>query len=289
MATNADRGAAITTSDAHGRTAERVRHHYDVEVELAERLRSAPRDQRAQLYGDVYDELYRRVPDHPQLAEAADPVTRARRVEQKLRLVGRFLDHSTRFLEVGCGDGAFVTSVAPMVADAVAVDVSEEIVAAGGRDPRVRFVLSDGVSIPVPPSSVDVAFSDQLMEHLHPDDARDQLAAVADAVAPGGWYVLCTPNRLSGPHDVSQYFDDQARGFHLHEYDLAELRSLLTAAGFSKLKAFAGGKGRYLPVPVPVVLATERLVERLPGRWRRRIGRFLPVRAVLGVNVAAQR
>jgi SAM-dependent methyltransferase len=266
-----------------------VRHHYDVEVELAEQLRSAPREQRAERYGEVYDELFRRVPDHPQLAEAADPVTRARRIEQKLRLVGRFLEPSTRYLEVGCGDGAFVTAVAPLVADAVAVDVSEEIVAAGGRDPDVRFVLSDGVSIPVPPASIDVAFSDQLMEHLHPDDARDQLAAVAQAVAPGGWYVVCTPSRLSGPHDVSQYYDDEARGFHLHEYDLAELRTLLTEAGFSTIRVYAGGKGRYLRVPVPVVLATERVVERLPGRWRRRIGRFLPVRAVLGVNVAAKR
>ena len=288
MATSPESRAG-PVGDAHGRTAERVRHHYDVEVELADQLRSAPRGERGRLYGEVYDELYRRVPDHPQLAEAADPTIRARRVEQKLRLVGRFLEPSTRFLELGCGDGAFVTAVAPMVADAVAVDVSEEIIAAGERDARVRFVLSDGVSIPVPPASVDVAFSDQLMEHLHPEDARDQLAAVAEAIAPGGWYVLCTPSRLSGPHDVSQYFDDHARGFHLYEYELAELRTLLTEAGFSELKTFAGGKGRYVPVPVPVVLATERLVARLPGRWRRRIGRFLPVRAVLGVNVAAKR
>ena len=54
------------------RTPEQLRHHYEVERELADRLRSASREERKQLYAGVYDELFRRVPDHPQLTWRED-------------------------------------------------------------------------------------------------------------------------------------------------------------------------------------------------------------------------
>ena len=50
-----------------GRTPERVRAHYEIEKGLAARLRLANREDRKRLYGELYDELYRSVPDHPQL------------------------------------------------------------------------------------------------------------------------------------------------------------------------------------------------------------------------------
>jgi len=84
-----------------------------------------------------------------------------------------------------------------------AVDVSVEAV--GAIDPPENFslIISDGVSVPVPGGSVDVAWSAQLMEHLHPDDAREQLGNIYRALKPGGVYICITPNRISGPHDIS--------------------------------------------------------------------------------------
>jgi hypothetical protein len=55
----------------------------------------------ARVYGEVYDELFRRVPDHPQLA--IDPAQRDREVSQKLRFVSRFLDHHSCLMEIGAG------------------------------------------------------------------------------------------------------------------------------------------------------------------------------------------
>ena len=48
------------------RTREELRQHYDVERELADRLRTASKDERRTLYAEVYDELFKRVPLHPQ-------------------------------------------------------------------------------------------------------------------------------------------------------------------------------------------------------------------------------
>ena len=64
------------------RSEERLRHHYLVERELADRLRNAPDAERGRLYPQVYDELMRRVPDHPQLTARSDPEDFARRARE---------------------------------------------------------------------------------------------------------------------------------------------------------------------------------------------------------------
>ena len=55
-----------------------LRQHYEVERELSDRLRHATREERRSLYGQVYDELYQRVPHHPQLTrKSSDELTNA--------------------------------------------------------------------------------------------------------------------------------------------------------------------------------------------------------------------
>jgi hypothetical protein len=63
------------------------------------------------------------------------------------------------------------------------------------------------------------------MEHLHPEDALEQLQKIRRTLARGGVYVCITPNRVNGPHDVSGLFDDEARGLHLREYSTRWSRS----------------------------------------------------------------
>ena len=53
-----------------------IEHHYRVELELAGRLRAAPRAERLSLYGPLYDELFRRVPNHPQLTRKVSEAER---------------------------------------------------------------------------------------------------------------------------------------------------------------------------------------------------------------------
>ncbi len=272
-----------------GRSAAAVRRHYEIERALADRLRDAPPEARGALYGEVYDELFRSVPDHPQLAEATDPAARSARAAAKLRLLGRFLTPETRLLEIGCGDGALSTLAAARVASVVAVDVSAEIVAAGSPSPKVAVLLTDGTHLPLPDASIDVAYSDQLIEHLHPDDAGEQLRSIARVVRPGGWYIVSTPNRLSGPHDVSAPFGPIATGLHLHEYTIAESSAVLRDAGFDRIELFAGGRGRYVRVPGWTGRVAEAVIGSVPERWRRRTARCAPIRALLGIHLAARR
>jgi SAM-dependent methyltransferase len=136
---------------------------------------------------------------------------------------------------------------------------------------------------------VDVAYSNQLMEHLHPDDAAAQLDGIVRALRPGGIYLCITPNRVSGPHDISKYFDEVATGFHLKEYTFAELSALLRAAGFAAVTPYLGAGGAHLFYPGFVVRAFERSLRALPAPVRRRIAPSLPSRIVLGLRVVARK
>lgn len=272
------------------RTPAQIREHYLVERSLAEQLRNAPRAERAATYAAVYDELFRRIAHHPQLLAQRGGGLAARRrrsVEHQWRFVRRFLQRGDVFMEVGAGDCALCVRAAAWAAHVYAVDVSEEITRGTQRPDNVELRLTAGSAVPVPSGSVHVAFSNQLMEHLHPEDALEQLREVRRSLAAGGVYVCVTPNRLSGPHDVSRYFDDEAKGLHLREYSARELRAHFREAGFREVRFFAGARGRYLRVPYAAIALAEAFFAALPARLRKALAGLAPARALLGLRVAA--
>lgn len=267
------------------RTAERIRAHYEVERELADRLRNAPREERRGLYSLVYDELFERVPDHPQLTRKSSAGDTKVELGLQMRFLRHFLRPGLTFLEIGAGDCSLSVEIARTARHVYALDVSESISSLAERPANLERVISDGVSIPVPAGSVDFAYSNQLMEHLHPDDAFEQLRNIIRALAPGGRYACITPNRLNGPHDVSSHFDPEATGFHIKEYTVTELTRLFRAAGFTRARAYAQAKGQVAPVPGPLAAAVEGAIGALPPATRRQAARALPWRWALGIQL----
>jgi SAM-dependent methyltransferase len=279
-------------AEGESRSPARLREHYRVERELADRLRKAPAHARKGLYKSAYEELFRTVRDHPQLlaqSEIEVLAQRQRAVSRQLKFLGGMFTPQTTFMEIGAGDCALAVAASALARRVYAIDVAEEITRRFKRPQNCSLVLSDGCSVPLPDASVDLAFSDQLMEHLHPEDAEAQLREIFRCLAPGGRYVCITPNRLYGPSDISGYFDEVATGLHLREYSAGELRAILKRAGFRRLRFYAGARGLYLRVPYALVAAAEGLLEALPHRLRRRIAGWLPMRALLGVRVSAQK
>lgn len=269
------------------RSEERLRVHYLAERRLADRVRHAGSPAaRREIFATMYAELFRQVPDHPRLlAKGAATEERERDIRWDLAQLRPYLEPGCVFLEIGAGDCALSVAVAKQARQVHAVDISEQ--AQGALPGNVAMVLTDGQSVDVPAGSVDLAFSDQLMEHLHPDDALEQLRNIHRALKPGGVYVCITPNRLYGPSDISAYFDDVARGFHLREYTLRDMRAIFAQAGFAKLHVYIGARGWFLRCPAAIVQGVEYLLETLPVRARRRIADTRIFRALLGLRVAA--
>ena len=265
----------------------RLRAHYLVERELADRIRASRSfEERQAIFATMYDELFARVPDHPRLAaRRADSDYREQSVQWNLAQLRPYLKPACTFLEVGAGDCALAARVAMEANHVYAVDISPSA-QAGKLPTNVEFIRTDGRQIDVPPESVDVAFSDQLMEHLHPEDAAAQLANVYRSLKSGGVYVCVTPNRVYGPSDISAFFDDEARGFHLKEYSLDEIRAAFLAAGFDRIHVYIGARGAFLRVPAWFVRGVEKFVTSLPDGLRRKVADHKATRALLGLRVA---
>jgi SAM-dependent methyltransferase len=182
-------------------------------------------------------------------------------------------------VDLGCGTGGLVRRFAPVVARAIGVDASEEMIAPSraSAPPHAEFVTGSVVRPPLPPGTADLAVSRQVMEHLHPDDVPAHLAAVREMLRPRGRFLIETPQGLTGPWDISRGLSETPTGFHLREYTHRELAAMLRDAGFTSVRARLvpatvlarlGPLRRWMWIPVGPKGAAERLAERLPPRRR---------------------
>jgi hypothetical protein len=276
---------ARKTVKAGHRTTAQLREHYEIEKELASRLRNASEIERRHLYSSVYNELFQRLPQHPGLIGKSLQEQTRESVFAQMKILKHYLNKETTFLEVGPGDCALSLGVAKLVKQVYAIDVSDQIIRDLILPENFEFILSDGCSISIPQGSVDLAYSSELMEHLHPDDALVQLHNIYNALTFRGVYICITPNKLKGPHDISKYFDTMATGLHLKEYTISELSNLFKDAGFSKIKVLVGGRGIHINTPVFPSILCEKLLCMFPYTLRKSIAVSLPFRAMLGIRL----
>ncbi len=267
----------IKPPNSDTRTPEEIRQHYNIEKELADRLRNSSKQERSYLYSSLYDELYRRVPLHSQLSRKASLSRSAFLVNLQMKFIRSFLRKETTFLEIGPGDCALSFEVCKLVKQVYAVDVSKEITKTSTVPENFQLLISDGCNVPIPQNSVDLAYSYQVMEHLHPDDAFEQLQQIYNVLVPGGTYICITPNRLTGPHDISRYFDEFATCFHLKEYTTLELSNLFRKVGFSRVRAYVGAKGKYMSSYIPPVASYEHLLDKFRSAVRKAFSQKLPL------------
>jgi SAM-dependent methyltransferase len=142
-------------------------------------------------------------------------------------------------LDFGCGYGASTRCLAESADLVVGVDVSKTCIdaAAAKPSPRVRFERVHDMTLPFPDATFDAAYSNDVLEHIHVDDAEAHLREVLRVLRPGGKYLLYTPGRAGGPTDMTKAFWPQGCGFpalgsHIHEYTFDELAGLMTRCGF---------------------------------------------------------
>jgi SAM-dependent methyltransferase len=273
-----DAARAAAKEPGETRSPAELLHHYEVEKELAARLRHSTREERLTLYTGVYDELVRRV------AARLSDRDAGLHAETQLQLLNRYLNKDVVFMDVGAGDCSLALAVAERVRFVHAVEVSPAEVADVPQRDNLQVHLSDGISFPLPPRSVTLAHSNQVLEHIHPDDALEHVRSVHEVLASGGRFVCVTPNRLVGPADISRHFDSEPTGFHLREYTVTEVARLMREAGFAT-EVWTTRKGVSVRVPSRLIRAVESVIDRLPRNLVWSLGRRLPLRVLLGSYV----
>ncbi len=262
------------------RPPERLIAHYELERKLSNRLRAASRCERPLVYAEVYSELFDGLPDHPQKSAgtAAD-----KRVADRMRLLRPLLKPEDVYLEIGCGSAALPFALAGLAGQVFGLDVTDALIDFAAAPSNFQFVRTGGIEIALRDESVDLAHSDQLIEHLHVDDAEPQLREIHRVLKRGGQYLCSTPNRVTGPHDISVYFDEVATGFHMREYDYGSLRTLLLGVGFRLVQFPLVVRGfRLATPPYSLLRGIELALQAIPPIRRARIAGI-----VMGITALA--
>ena len=265
------------------RTPERIRHHFEVERELALQMRQSTRKERTELFKTLYTQLFERVPDHPRLTRRETPESSRLKVESQLRLLRPFLHKDTVFVEFAPGDCRLASAVAKEVRSVIGVDISDQRSESEPFPANLELIVYDGYDLSVSDATVDVLFSYQFLEHLHPEDVDAHFALARRLLKPGGVYVFDTPHLYSGPHDVSRFFGNTLQCFHFQEWTYREMLRLLKRHGFSKMCAIRSGR----PLASRALNYLHDLVEfstgLLPARLRQRLSSRLFVSVTMAV------
>lgn len=270
------------------RTPERIRHHYEVERELASRMKTSTREERTELFKTLYTELFERVPDHPRLTRRETAEASRHNLESQLRLLHpHFAGTGSRpvLIEFAPGDCRLGGAATQYCGKVYGVDISDQ------RSPDEIFpdnfelIIYDGYHLDLPDACADLAFSYQFLEHLHPEDVGPHFEMIHRLLKPGGAYVFDTPHRFSGPHDVSRYFGSNLDCFHFQEWSYREMRELLRRHGFTKSRIHRKGKLIGSPLLNALHNGIEIVVSAMPRALRHR----LSTRLFQSVTISAWR
>ena len=118
----------------------------------------------------------------------------------------------TVFMEIGSTDQTLALRAATYVERVYSIDVSGQLAPSRRAPCNLRLVGCDGVRIPVPEGTVDIAWSGDFLDRLQPEAGAEHLQSVQRALANGGEYLFTT------------------------QQPVAEVRKLVFAAGFSVVR-----------------------------------------------------
>jgi SAM-dependent methyltransferase len=238
--------------------------HYEIEKNLATRLKQSRREERTAILNSMYDELFEKVPDHPRLVRRNDEAATERYITSKMALLGGFLPNAKTYLEFAPGDCRFAKKLSGFVEKAYGVDVSDQRNPTDVWPENFELIVYDGYDLPrLLHGRVDLVFSDQLIEHIHPEDTQLHFELASRVLRKGGAYVFRTPHAQTGPHDISRYFSDEPEGFHLKEWTYVDMERLVKASGFSSFLPFRCLAGRCIRMPIMYFRFVENLVSYL--------------------------
>ena len=143
---------------------------------------------------------------------------------RKVDLIIDRLDPGQRVLDIGCGDGAYLSLIAGASREAVGVDADEDAVrlanehlsAAGISNVTCKQMVISAIPGADLGGTFDVAYSMDVIEHL-PDPA-ELVQAAAAVLRPNGILIVGTPLYLG---------EDLLSPYHVREFRRAEIADLL--------------------------------------------------------------
>jgi len=256
-------------------TEDQIYQIYETEIKHSNRLRISDTKKRKLLYEKVYEDYYSELPFHPAFKVKNNFEIQKNRLDFQLNKLIPIVNKNQVFVEVGAGDCALSKQLSSYVGKIYALEISQTYAMQENELPsNMEIVIFDGFNFPFEANSIDFVYSNQLIEHLHPDDALEQLRSIFNCLKKGGRHMIITPNRLLGPGDITGHFGDEPIGFHLKEYTDLELRSILKSVGFKKFKFQTIIKGKSIYVPLLIKWVLESYFSKISKQKRERLLKY---------------
>jgi SAM-dependent methyltransferase len=181
-----------------------------------------------------------------------------------------------RVLEIGSGHGSMLQWLLSQGLEAKGVEISQDRIEESRRlYGHLPITEVSGITLPFADHSFDLVVSFDVFEHIADSDAH--LREVTRVLAPGGWYLLQTPNKWTNTiFETIRWKSFTAwREIHCALHTAAQLERRFRRHGFAvafddvavvteffvgKVRRHLGGAG----------VAALRLLnpDRLPRRWR---------------------
>lgn len=235
---------------------ESLRAQFELERRLRQRILGSSTSDRPGVVSDAYAELFEQFPHHG--AMDSHDERRRHRAQQVAALMLPLTRPGDRLLEIGCGRGDALRELARAGRICFGTEPSRHMLELNVAPSEVHIGCGTADQLDFPADTFDLVFSVQVLEHLHPDDVPLHLAETFRVLRGGGYLAIETPNRRTGPYDVSRGFSDSAEGLHLKEWYLGELIAQFRAAGFGHLQ------GLVVPPFLARRSAALRRISRLP-------------------------
>lgn len=145
--------------------------------------------------------------------------------------------YNRSIIDFGCGEGLFLHNIFKNIPHKNLVGVDIFIPESLKQHSTIRFIESSIIRFHTE-EKFDVAFSDNVIEHISPLDLKDHLHSVYQSLHPGGKFIIIMPNRLFGPMDITRIIDNSssgktiAQGGHLNESTYTDMVHALKQTGF---------------------------------------------------------
>jgi SAM-dependent methyltransferase len=282
-------------------TEEMILAHWELEKRLTKELLACNPENRWEVFERCYSTLYNELWWLNQFIGTGSTISPSQRYKDWVYLIGQ---PPKKIYEVGSGKGEMITYLASRFECRATEITRERGKKYVSEHSNLSWGISDGVHLDCfeAPNSYDVVISDQVIEHLHPDDLYEHIKGVLSILSSGGRYIFCTPHKQIGPSDISRVFKcDKPMGMHLKEYTYKELKELLERAGFKDIYAV-------LRIPTKItqlfgiyvkpkasctyldyLCAVDKLISLLPSQtFRRKAGRLLMLFSP-GILIIAQK
>ncbi|WP_323757927.1 class I SAM-dependent methyltransferase [Roseivirga sp.] len=213
-------------------------------------------DKRVKLYDEFYSKLI------PIYGRDTSLINGINDKDKYVKLFAKELENAS-VVDYGSGQGYMLQSIERHLKTKSLTGIDVVIPKSLKSHKTIRFIESNIVNYEFD-EKFDVAFSDNVLEHLVPEDADIHLKNIYNHLNPNGKLIIIMPNRLFGPWDVTRIKDFSqsgklaAEGGHVNESTHTEMANQLKKIGFREVSTI-------LPIPKLKYSLFKRV--RIATRW----------------------